>query len=42
MDVVTKAELLERIAADGARFDEIVASVPGERLTEPALPVDGA
>lgn len=35
---VTKAELLDQIRTDRARFDSVLDQVPHERLTEPALP----
>jgi uncharacterized protein (TIGR03083 family) len=38
MERLTKDALIARIAADRARFDEVVSRVPRERLTEPILP----
>lgn len=38
MERVTKEQLLATIRADRARFDEIVARVPHERLSDPILP----
>ena len=38
MERVTKEALIARIRADRARFEEIVARVPYERLGDPVLP----